>query len=115
MAIRWFSLKMRINDLNENKETNIWLEACADASFLALRQSNFNTESQEFYLDLDVFGTGALLVEEEKDADGPGLVGSLFRTEAIGSYFIAENAEGVNTIFRKLQMSVKARRRKSGV
>lgn len=106
MAIRWFSLKMRINELNEDKETNIWLEACAEALFLALRQSNFNTESQEFYLDLDVFGTGALLVEE-KDSDTPGFGGFLFRTEAIGSYFIAENAEGmVNTIFRKLQMSV---------
>ncbi len=106
MAIRWFSLKMRINELNEDKETNIWLEACAEALFLALRQSNFNTESQEFYLDLDVFGTAALLVEE-KDNDGPGFGGFLFRTEAIGSYFIAENAEGmVNTIFRKLQMSV---------
>lgn len=115
MAIRWFSLKMRINDLNENKETNIWLEACAEALFLALRQSNFNTESQEFYLDLDVFGTGALLVEE-KDADGPGFGGFLFRTEAIGSYFIAENAEGmVNTIFRKLQMSVGEAAKKWGI
>lgn len=115
MAIRWFSLKMRINELNEDKETNIWLESCAETLFLALRQSNFNTESQEFYLDLDVFGTGALLVEE-KDSDGPEFGGFLFRTEAIGSYFIAENAEGmVNTIFRKLQYSVGEAANKWGV
>ncbi len=106
MAIRWFSLKMRSNELNENKEVSVWLEQCAEALFLALRQSNFNTESQEFYLDLDVFGTGALLVEE-KESDHPGFGGFLFRAEAIGSYFISEDAEGmVNTIMRVLQLPV---------
>ena len=106
MSIRWFSLGMRAYELNEDKDVSVWLEACAEALFLALRQSNFNTESQELYLDLNVFGTGAMLVEE-KDTDQPGFGGFLFRTEAIGSYFISESAEGlVNTIMRVLSMPV---------
>ncbi len=114
MAIRWFSLKMRSELLNNDKDVSMWLDECAEMIYLALRQSNFNTESQELYTDLSVFGTGCLLIEE-RPHNGVGFGGYLFRTEAIGSYVISENAEGlVDTVFRKLELPVIAAARRWG-
>jgi len=114
MAILWFSLKMRSEELNQDKDVSAWLDACADEIYLALRQSNFNTESQEVYTDLGVFGTACMLIDE-KPADGVGFGGYLFRAEAIGSYVIAENAEGLaDTVFRTLHMPVGAAAKRWG-
>jgi hypothetical protein len=99
MSIQWFSLKMRSEDLNDDKDVAEWLDQCSRIIYRSLKQSNFNTESQELYLDLAVFALGALLVDEKEDG------GYLFRAEAIGSYVIVENAEGmVDTIFRRVEM-----------
>lgn len=99
MSIQWFSLKMRSEELNDDKDVAEWLDQCSRIIYRSLKQSNFNTESQELYLDLAVFALGALLVDEKEDG------GYLFRAEAIGSYVIVENAEGmVDTIFRRVEM-----------
>lgn len=114
MAIRWFSLKMRSEELNNDKETSVWLDSCAEEIYLALRQSNFNTESQELYTDLAVFGTGCMLIEE-KEADGKEFGGYRFRTEAIGTYVIGENADGlVDTLMRMVSMPVSAAAQRFG-
>ncbi len=115
MAIRWFSLKLRVEELNEDKEVSVWLDQCADEIYLSLRQSNFNTESQETYADLATFGTACILVDE-KEAYGPKFPGYLFRSEAIGSYVISESCEGlVDTVFRKIQMTIGAAVQKWGL
>jgi hypothetical protein len=115
MAIRWFSLKMNAEELNEEKEVQEWLEKCANIYYLHLRQSNFVTESQEFYLDLSTFGLGNLSLEEREAKNGARFGGFLFRAEAIGSYVMAEDAEGlVDTVIRKLDMSVGAAVKKWG-
>jgi len=115
MAIRWFSLKMRREELNDDKETSIWLDACAEEIYLALRQSNFNTESQELYTDLATFGTGCMIIEEKDRIGDEPFGGFIFRTEAIGTYVISENAEGlVDTVMRLLSMPVSAAAKRFG-
>lgn len=110
MAIQWFSLKLHVEELNQDKDIASWLEECASIIYLSLRQSNFDTESQELYIDLSVFGMGALLVDEK--ANG----GYQFRSEAIGTYVVAEDADGlVDTIFRRVEMSISAAAKKWGV
>lgn len=116
MAIRWFSLKMRSEALNNDKDVALWLDTVADEIYLALRQSNFNTESQELYTDLAVFGTGCMLIEEKDNVHADSLFGGyLFRSEAIGTYVISENAEGLaDTVIRTLTYTVSAAAEKFG-
>lgn len=111
-AIPWFHLKMRDKALNDLKPVQDWLEQVEERMYLALRQSNFNAESHEVYLDIAVFGIGHLLVEEKDKAltDTRSTFGGLrFRAEAIGTYVIDESPEGiVDTSYTCLPMSAKA-------
>lgn len=105
-SVRWFSLKSReqaINELFAVRETlNTWEEIL----YLALRQSNFNSEMGEAYLDLGAFGIGAVLIEE-RPKEVPGFNGFLFVALAPGTYAIAEGADGrVNTLYRFVTMTV---------
>lgn len=109
---KWFSLKLRDYGLNQNKEVKEWLQLCEDKIYLAIRQSNFNSEAFEVYLDLGCFGTGCLLCEE-KEIVYPGFNGLLFRSTPFSEYCISENAEGVvNTVFREFKITSKAAVRK---
>jgi hypothetical protein len=116
MAIQWFSLKMSDEELNADRDTQLWLEVCAQRIYNAFRASNFTTESQEMYLDLAVFGTGCFLVEERKRDDQVGFGGFLFRTDQVASYVISENPEGVvDTVMRTYKLSLAAAVKKFGL
>ena len=107
-AAKWFTLKARPSEVNDIYEVREWLEECARRMYLALRWSNFNPEIHEVYLDLGAFGTGAILIEE-KEAQEPGFNGLQFKSLPVGSYCIAENADGyVDTLFRQFNLSAGA-------
>ena len=105
-SVRWYSLKTRDETLNEYYAVREWLGQVEDRLYLALRQSNFNQEIGEVYLDLGAFGIGAMLVEEYPK-EVPGFNGFLFIALAPGTYAIAESAAGeVNTLYRFITMTV---------
>lgn len=107
-ANKWFSLKIRQDELNEEDEVQDWLDECAKRMYKAKRQSNFSPEIQEAYLDLVVFGTSATL-QEEMPGNDPGFRGLLYKTMALGSYVIDEDATGrVDTLMRGFEMSARA-------
>lgn len=102
-AIMWFLLKMRQKELNEMYEVKLWLEEVRDRMYLAIQQSNFSAEVNEFFLYLSAFGTAAMQIEEKAGAS-PFFRGLLFRTLPIASYVIAENAEGyVDVLIHKFE------------
>ena len=106
-ATKWFSLKIRGLD-NEDKEVSEWLEMCSTRMYKAIQQSNFNSEIHEGYLDLGAFGTSALEITE-RVIEVPGFNGLHFKSYNIGEYVFAENFEGrVDTIIRKITMTVRA-------
>ena len=114
-AIRWFSLKMREKELNDQKEVAVWLEEVADRLHLALQQANFAAEMHEGYLDLGAFGICAILVEE-MPIERAGFNGFLFRAYTIGEYVIEENSLGrVDTLYRKMNLSARAAAEKFGM
>jgi hypothetical protein len=114
-SVRWFSLKVREEALNQDPAVQDWLEVVEDILYLALRQSNFAGETGEVYLDLGAFGTAALFVDEQPK-DRPGFNGFLFRALAPGTYVIAENSMGrVDTVIRHFQVSVRAAAEQFGV
>src|SRR4029450_9444592 len=105
-AVRWFSLKLRNEQINELYAVRTWLQQVEDRLYLALRQSNFNQEMGEVYLDLGAFGIGAMLIEENPK-EVPGFNGFLFVGLAPGTYSIAESATGsVNTLYRYVKLTV---------
>jgi head-to-tail connecting protein len=105
-SVRWYSLKTRDERNNELFAVKEWLAAVEDRMYLAMRQSNFNQEMGEVYLDLGAFGIGAVLIEEHPK-EIPGFNGFLFVGMAPGTYAIAESAAGeVNTLYRFVSMTV---------
>ena len=107
-VIRWFSLRMREDELNHIEEVADWLEDCADICYEELNQSNFKNAIHELYLDLAVFASGCLFEDEKLPKRGKWN-GIRFTTIPIGEYFIAEDAEGrVDTVFRKFKMTYRS-------
>lgn len=105
----WLSLKMRQEELNAIKEVQDWLEDCARRMHRAFRQSTFNQNVHELYLDLAAFGLGALFVDERPPLANGLFGGFRFLVPAVGTYCIAENADGqVDTFFRTFSLSVRA-------
>jgi hypothetical protein len=105
---KWFSLKLRDDRLNKIKEVMDWLELCADRMYLAIHQSNYNSEIHEVYLDLGAFATACLLIEE-KPLKVPGFNGLQFKSIQNSEYCIDEDAEGrVDTVFREFELSARA-------
>lgn len=105
-SVRWFSLRTREEEMNELFSVRTWLGDVEARLYLALRQSNFNAEMGEVYLDLGAFGIGAMLIEE-RPKEVPGFNGFLFVALAPGTYAIAEGADGrVNTLYRFVTMTV---------
>lgn len=107
-VVRWFSLRMREDSLNQMEEVADWLERVADICYEELNQSNFKNCIHEAYLDLAVFGA-ACLYEDEKILGNGKWKGLRFATIPMGEYFIAEDPEGrVDTVFRKISMSYRS-------
>jgi hypothetical protein len=108
-AFNWFGYRIRGIELARDHTVNKDLEWCARDSYDAMEQSNFQSESHELYLDLPVFGTAGVFVEELT----PSLTrppGSLrFTALPPGSFSIDENDEGrVDTVFRRYRLSARA-------
>lgn len=104
----WFSLRMRSQELNEDFNVRLWLEECTRRIHLAFQQSNFAGEMHELYLDLIIFGTGCLWIEE-RPLRTPYFNGFLFRTISPGRYVILEGPDGlVNTVCRTFRLSAAA-------
>ena len=113
-ASKWFSLKLRDERLNTIKEVMDWLEICADRMYLTIRQSNFNSEVHEVYLDQGAFGTGCYLIEE-KPIKHIGFNGIEFKALVNSEYCIDEDAEGrVDTLFREFELTARAAIKKFG-
>lgn len=102
---RWFHIRYRDEELNNDDAAMEWLEDSVDRIYKALEESNFNSEVNELYLDLCCFGTAAMLVETDK-ADNQDSLN--FRTVHLSEIAVAENVDGkVDTIYRTLKFSAR--------
>jgi len=111
---QWFALRMGLEELNDDWETRVWLEECAQRVFLAFQQSNLGSELHELYQDLVVFGTGCMWMDE-KPIVSAKWNGFVFKTVAPGRYVLAEDAEGKpRKIGSEISMSYQAAADKFG-
>ena len=112
-STKWFGLRFREDELNENKEAKDWLEKCSKGIFQEFGKSNFSTEVAEAYQDMVGFGTAALQFDvKTKEANFDGFN---FRACHLAEVVIAESEEGrIDTVFRKLKLTARQAHQKFG-
>ena len=112
-STKWFGLRFREDELNENKDAKDWLEKCSKGIFQEFGKSNFSTEVAEAYQDLCGFGTAALQFDvKTKDAVFDGFN---FRACHLAEVVVAENEEArIDTVFRKIKLSARQAHQKFG-
>ncbi|MDH3231218.1 MAG: portal protein [Alphaproteobacteria bacterium] len=102
---RWFSIKASDGDLNENDAVKAWLEQVEAATFAAIydRRAGFVQRSGEVDADLAAFGTGALLISENRTLDGLS-----FRSVPLHGLYLAEGEAGdIDTAFLRLDLTAR--------
>jgi hypothetical protein len=105
----WFTLRFKDEEIDNEDEAKLWLEASTDAMYTAFNRSNFQQEIFELYHDLITFGTAAMFIEEDDD----DII--KFSTRHINEVFIAENDKGrIDTIYRRFKISARAAMQKFG-
>ena len=105
-SLPWFSIKLRDEELNENRDVQLWLEDTARRMYDTFNETNFNTEVHEMYLDLCSIGTAALFVEE--GSNGFDTDGIHFNCLHIAEYYIQESIDGkVDTLYRKYKLTAR--------
>ncbi len=106
----WFRLRSSIFELNQRTEVQNYFAQVSRAIRQGLYTSNFVLELYEALLDLSVFGTCNLRVEEGTSAPFN------FKNIFIGEYAICENSRGeVDTIFREFQLTARQMVEKFGI
>jgi len=105
-SLPWFNIKLRDEELNEDRDVQLWLEDTARRMYDTFNETNFNTEVHEMYLDLCSIGTAALFVEEgSKGFDTDGIH---FNCLHIAEYYIQESIDGkVDTLYRKYKLTAR--------
>lgn len=94
---KWFSLKMRDEEVNAQDDVREWLDAVRDKILAELSSSNFYAEIQETYIDWAGFGTGSLFTHEASQPVNrtiAGFRGLHFQSIKIGRYVIREGPDG---------------------
>lgn len=105
---RWFSLKMRL--LDNNQEANAWLEKVANI-MTATYSNNTSPISQtvyEMFIQYIAFGTGGLFIDEAPmtflDEPETGFRGYFATSMSVGTYDLGESPLGMpDTVYRHFQ------------
>jgi len=93
---KWFSLKAKDNEVNENYEARQFLLSMTDRMHEELAESNFGLEVFQLFLALGSIGTTCMYEEAGENTT------LNFSTKHISEFFISENKDGmVDTVFRE--------------
>lgn len=98
----FFNLTTGKPELDDNDSVRRWIQAVVRTMHYHLNNSNFQTEVQEFYLDLAGFGTGDMSVEEDDEEI------IRFGSRPLKEIFIEENSKGrVDSVYRLYEMDAR--------
>jgi len=105
-SLQWFHLKIRNDEINQDRDVQLWLEDSAKRMYDVFNQTNFNTEVHELYLDLCSIGTGCLFVEEGNK--GYDIDSIHFKTMHISEFYIGENVSGyIDCLYRRYKLTAR--------
>lgn len=98
----WFRLTVADSELADMADIKEWLHEVTLRMNIVMARSNLYNTLPIYYTDLGVFGTAAMLIEE----DDEDVIRSL--SFPIGSYMLANDAKGRARVFaREFQMTVR--------
>lgn len=103
-AARWFSLRLRDEEMNRDDDNREYLAVVEDIMFGEMNapRASLATHLHELYLDIAAFGTAIMFIGE---SDAGNL---MFQTRFLGECVIDENMEGtVDTVIRTFDMTVR--------
>jgi hypothetical protein len=63
----WFQIKIGRIDSTQTSPISLWLKECERLMYLIFAESNFYNSIATFYFDLVVFGTAAIIINEDFD------------------------------------------------
>ena len=98
----WFTLTLYDNGLSELENVKAWLTEVQDIMQGAMLRSNLYDQLYDVYKEQGIFGTGALMIEEDDDA--------IFHAQSltIGSYAIGTDKRGkVNMFCRQFRRTLR--------
>jgi Bacteriophage head to tail connecting protein len=90
---QWFGFRFRRDELSENREAAQWLRDCAQITFETLRDSNFNVQANEAYIDLTAFGTAFVTKEVLETPEGE-FEDFLFQASPLEESFFEQDYRG---------------------
>lgn len=98
----WFRVMTPYSGMNEDEEVKFWLHQVSDEMSTIFLKSNLYNVLPIIYGDLGVFGTSAMLVEEDLESV------VRFYPIPIGSYYLANDSKNRTSIFvRDFKMTVR--------
>lgn len=98
----WFNLATEDPALSDNEAVKGWIHEVVQRMREVFIRSNLYNALPQLYMDLGVYGTGAIF-EDEDEEDGVR-----FYVLPIGSYVCAVSARGtVDTMYRRMRLSVR--------
>lgn len=101
---QWHRLKTLDDELNENQEVKEYLDQVTKILFNVryAPKANFASQTNEHYMSLGAFGTGAMFIDEDM---GRGI---RYRSVHLSELMIAENHQGsIDTVYRKFGMTAR--------
>lgn len=102
---QWFDFRFRSDKLVEDRAAAQWLHDCSQICFETLRDSNFNLQANEGYIDLTSFGTAFLTKEVLETKDGK-FEDFLFKSVPLEECFFEQDFRGrIYRFYRKMQWS----------
>lgn len=97
----WFRLRVTGAQDELDHASRVWLDEVGKRMMLIMQESNFYRAMAELYLDLVVFGTGAIMIYE----DDQSVIHCY--NPALGEYYLAQDSRlRVNTFAREFTYSV---------
>lgn len=106
----WFRLTISNKQIAELHAVRVWLEEVRDRMAAAFIRSNLYNQLPSYYADMGVFGTAAMIVEEDED--------TVIRCThfSIGEYWLASNDKHqVRTFAREFELTVRQVVQKFGI
>ena len=98
----WFSLTLQDEDMARLGNVKLWLHFVYERMVNVFAQSNFYDQVHLLYDELDTFGTGVLILEEDNENT------IRCRTLTVGEYCLDTNSSGrVDTMYRRVRMTAR--------
>lgn len=91
--LKWFGFGYQDLKLREIQEAKEWLEESDNITYQSIKQSNFDLEANELYVDLTAFGGGCMTSMPEEDEAG-ALVETRYKTLPVDECYYDTDVNG---------------------